>query len=69
MNAKLEVLKFLSSKGILVVAHSKSKDVSCRDYLIFSNTGRFLVYNLDFSLDEVVSIEVNDNDDVVICVK
>ena len=64
MNSKrtkmLETLKWISQSGFTVIANSEVKDVSWRDYLIFSTLdGKFSVYNLEFSLDEVESIVVD----------
>lgn len=61
MNHKLEILKSIAEKGLLVVASSKIQDVSFKDYLLLLSDG-FWVYNLHFSLDEVLEIVVDKSD-------
>lgn len=56
----LETLKWISQSGFTVIANSEIKDVSWRDYLIFSTLdGKFSVYNLEFGLDDVESIVID----------
>jgi len=60
MNSKLEILKSISEKGLLVVASSEKEDVSWKDYLLLLSDGYWWVYNLRFKTDQVKEIIIDD---------
>lgn len=57
-----DFLKMISETNLMVVASSKSQDVSFKDYLLVSSSGGFRVYNIDFFADDVIEIIVDRAD-------